>query len=411
MSSTKLKDYGSVPIIDATTAIDPNVSWVEAHVIKEGENGQQHHKEGVMLVETETAIATSSSRFTSYRDLPFAVAFIAHLAAMGIVGFTSGSYEGLFNIPSYGDAANGDSGSTVTTTIDTDTDTTSPADADAFFMTPAVYSPIIIVASISAVASILIPSIVTSGLIPKYPRATVSASLLLSTISNILLAILLVVSFTKWYTVVISMVWIGVSIWYYRAIQMFIPYAAAVLKIACDGISRHWGIYIVSFASSISSFLWLGYWVYVANGLDLWADLDGGGNGDGGDDPSTATNTATGAYYDDYYNSGGTMTGKSAAKVFVLLLSLYWTSIVLMVRYYALQCNRQIHDLSSCSATICWLIFDAVLIHTTTHLLLCSSPLTTFNVIQEYHSDNRSGSHCYLLLRESICRFQSHDFE
>ena len=37
MSSTKLKDYGSVPIIDATTAIDPNVSWVEAHVIKEGE--------------------------------------------------------------------------------------------------------------------------------------------------------------------------------------------------------------------------------------------------------------------------------------------------------------------------------------------------------------------------------------
>lgn len=192
---------------------------------------------------------------------------------------------------------------------------------------------------------------------------------------------------------------------------MFIPYAAAVLKIACDGISRHWGIYIVSFASSISSFLWLGYWVYVANGLDLWADLDGGGNGDGGDDPSTATNTATGAYYDDYYNSGGTMTGKSAAKVFVLLLSLYWTSIVLMVRYYALQCNRQIHDLSSCSATICWLIFDAVLIHTTTHLLLCSSPLTTFNVIQEYHSDNRSGSHCYLLLRESICRFQSHDFE
>jgi len=328
MSSTKLKDYGSVPIIDATTAIDPNVSWVEAHVInKEGEND----KEGMMLMGIETVSATHSSQFTSYRDLPFAVAFVAHLVAMGIVGLISGSYNGLFNIPSTHDAVNGDSSihtelcvEILTMRLSCTTTTFNPSDADAFFTTSAGYLPVILVASISGVASILIPSIVTSGFIPRYPRATVSASLLLSTICNISLAILLVIYFPKWYTAVISLLWIGVSIWFYRRIQRFIPYAAAVMKIASDGISRHWGIYIVSFASSILSFLWLGYWVYVANGLELWADL-GASN--------TSTTSTTGAYYYDYASGasgGGSMQGKLAAKVFFLLLSLYWTSTVLM---------------------------------------------------------------------------------
>jgi len=383
MSSEKLKDYGSVSIVEATTAIDPNVSWVEAHVIKEGgmELGEQHD-------------SLASSAF--YRDIPFAVAFIIQFAMMGMLGLCFGSYKGLVNyFPSQDDVT----------------------------INGAVSSSVLMIVLSSMVTSVFIPFVVTAGCIPKYPKATVTASLLSSTITNICLAILLSISFPgKWYVIIISILWSCWSIWYYFAIQPFIPYAAAILKIATEGISRHWGMYTVSFASSMFSFVWLGCWIYVANGL-----LDHDTDGDITSTTSTSTNGGGGGY-DYYYDGGASISSKTTAKVFVLLLSLYWTLTVLMnitqttvAGVIATYCFENPSNMTPCSShkSVSQSLTRAL---TTSFGSICfgsllSALITTLRIISNYAREHSRQEHqntmallfcllqCILSLMEDIIEY------
>lgn len=288
MSGEKLKDYGSVPsiIVDATTTIDPNVSWVEAHVVKAGVQ-----REG----EQESLTLSSASASGTYRDLPFAIAFMMHFALMVTIGIIFGSYK-------TASAAGAADEEEYTTTAFNDFES----------------GAVILIALSSMATSVLISFVITFVYIPKCPETVVSAFLLLFTIVHISLAIIFVILLPSIMTVIFSFLWIGIYICYYPRWKRYIPYTAAVLKIATEGISCHWGMYIVSFASSMLSLVWWGFWIYTFNGLRLAGDFN-----------TEANSTNSGSYYDNSYDDGGSISGKVTAKLFFLILSLYWTLTVL----------------------------------------------------------------------------------
>jgi hypothetical protein len=251
-SNNKLKDYESIPVVEATTEIDPNASWSEAKLVTTSQSGK-------------------------YQDVPFAILFLAHLLFMGYLSFFYGS-------------SNFQSG---------DSTPNQALDSDVSFTTPSGIPALLLFSITSAIA---IPWAFTSLLIPKFPTVTVSSSLLFNTVFNVTIALMVMIFSPSIYTLFFGVAWIFVSLWYYKRVQLFIPYASAVLKLAASAVSSHWGIYIISIISSVISFFSVTMWVYVANGVGMFETQS-------------------------YYNYEG---GASALKLFFMLVSLYWTVTVLM---------------------------------------------------------------------------------
>jgi hypothetical protein len=281
--SNQLKGYGAVPIIEASTikTEDPNVSWVQAYAIQDPNLSSKYEPLNMDDGNVQDATTSRSMQMPFYRDLPFAVAFLLHGAVMLFLATCFGSFD-------FGQGA-----------------ANAPMDSNPG---PSFHIAIMPIA-IAALTSIMIPYVSIGSLIPRNAKASVLVSLHVSVLSFFLV---MMMSFfaapSIWWF--IGIVLLGAYlIWYIQRMKEFVPYAAAMLKIATMGVAKNWGVYIVSFVVSVACVLWSILWVYTANGLGLF-------DGDSWDNKTS------------YYSYGPAP--EVTAKAFFLLLSLYWTTLVFM---------------------------------------------------------------------------------
>jgi hypothetical protein len=168
--------------------------------------------------------------------------------------------------------------------------------------------------------------IITAWIIPMVPEFAVKASLSLSLIWSILMAFMLLTSHPAWYTVLVSVLVVGLVAWYVYMAWRFVPFAAANLAVSLKGISTNAGVYFVAILISFIGLLWMVAWSYVANGTlgEINAQQE-----------AVPTKCRTHADDDEYFQE--CYQYQQATQYFLLfflLLSLYWTSEVLMVRTF-----------------------------------------------------------------------------
>lgn len=280
----QLKGYNSVPTVEASTVLleDPNVSWVQAYAV------QLPKKSSAM--ETDTAEGWNNDAAAPeplYQDVPFAITFWAHMAIMVFVAIFYGSFNMNLNY--------------------------SHDESSEFNFNSSTSQTWIVALAVIIATSMLLPSFLIGRVVPSYPQATVTASLYLSVLCTLSMTFMLLVAFPSFWTFLIMVALTLYFAWYVNTMRMFIPYAAALLKIACEGVAQNWGIYIVSGISSVAGILWTVMWFYVANGVGMF------------DDPSSQNSSQK---VDDNYYYGEDV--EIGIKAFALLISLYWTINVIM---------------------------------------------------------------------------------
>ena len=284
-------EYGAVSVIDASTSLDPNVSWVQAHIMKEEQEQE-----------------TSSQ--PKYNDVPFSILFYIHLAIFAFTAVFYGSWDNLVS----DEVVNG--------WMEVEESSIEIRNIMVYLVLPC------------GIAAFTIPSFFMGVLIPRFPKGAVIVSLLSSMFVNVIIAFALFASYPTWWMFLLSFGLVAWSLWYVRAIQIFIPYAAATLKLGVRGVTANWGMYIVSLVLSALGVVWVGAWVYVANGVGLWDVLNqasttsgvGVQDQDQDQDQDQANTSVQDGEHQEYPD-----TTSISIMAFVLLLSLYWTSTVLMV--------------------------------------------------------------------------------
>jgi hypothetical protein len=133
------------------------------------------------------------------------------------------------------------------------------------------------------------------------------------------------VSTGSWFAWLMSAGLIAIVIYYVKIVWNLIPFASVNLKISLKGVSANWGIYMIAFLFSILGFVWTIFWAYVSIGVLGHEQLESGT-----EDSSTSTSETVDDDDDDaYYESQGDQ-AQQGFTIFLLLVSLYWTSTVIL---------------------------------------------------------------------------------
>jgi len=261
---SSLHEYGSVTIVEEEQ-IEDSTSWVKAHVI-------------------EAAEATSlGNEITnpSFRDIPFAIAFLLHLFIVLMLGMTSGSFE-LDSV--------GDEGGSETITDDKE-------------MTSVYMSRILShMALPCGIASFFFSFFVTAIGLPLFPEKAVGASLLCFIPNTIITQAFIFYFFPNFLMAIFSVLMVCFSVYYVMMSWRFVPFTACNLMMGVRAVNMNFGIYLVSILISIGSFGWFVFWFYAMNGI--------------------SRGVATNCEGDDCDPNYTIISG--------LVFSLYWTTIVLM---------------------------------------------------------------------------------
>ena len=284
--------YGTVndvPPKDESSRQYLNESWVETHVILPSKVVIENSSTIYKYDEDERMI--SSSQQPVYRDKGFALLFLLHLITFITIGLVYGSY------PNNIGTTNPNPNQTASTTATNATMTT--------------------IIACSFALSYIVTHITTTLFIPNYSTIAVKASLYLSMFLNITMLSMVFISFPNIFTLLLACICIMWNWWYVHAVQIFIPFAAANLKLATQAISTNAGVYVISFLFGILGLLWMSFWIYTVNGVGLF--------GTSSDDTQQYKQQQ---HQDDYY-SLSVDNAVIGLKGFSLLLSLYWTMNVL----------------------------------------------------------------------------------
>lgn len=283
--------YDAVAISEASAnSIDGNAkSWVSAHVID-------------AAGDPITTAIIGGSDVTKYRDAPFAVAFLIHLPIVFLAGLKYGSFD--FDVNT-GDAQ-------------TDyTDGTADQNEGGAPMGVQVNRVLTHLAPPCVAVTLFTSALLTRVVIPRFPEEAVTVCLLSRIPSSIVLSFVVIASFPSLLTYIVSIVMVGFTIYYVIAAWKFIPFTACNLTMGVEGINRNYGVYFVAAFLSFAILAWVGFWSYTANGVSR----------------------TFGIGIDNYYKEcgGKNDTGGAAAdgcapdwRLPLLLLSLYWTSVVIM---------------------------------------------------------------------------------
>lgn len=164
----------------------------------------------------------------------------------------------------------------------------------------------------------------TAFVIPSCPTAIVQFSLLGSIGWTIALTLLMSISTGSVFAWLMSAGLIAIVVYYVRIVWNLIPFASVNLKVSLKGVSVNWGLYIIAFLFSVLGFIWAIFWAYVAIGVLGHEQLETY-TGDSSTAPDTEDDDD-----DVYYESRGDRP-QQGFTIFLLLVSLYWTSTVLLV--------------------------------------------------------------------------------
>lgn len=238
------RHYGSVPI--ATPLIDMT-------------SDSHNSLEDTMIGNNKTP---------QFRDLPFLILYLVHLAIMIFLALDYGSFTTIdkidYNVSNWRNLVDDDE---IATDQEWQQFESIVTEAEHWID---VYLPRILRYIIvpSAFVAYAISYLWTAVIIPSCPTAVVVSALLGS----------LAVSFT--FTIVVGIVsgfnimalllgfLMMAGVGYYLTVQWrLIPFAAINLSVALQGISANCGMYLVAFAFSIVGFLWTLFWVYIVVGV------------------------------------------------------------------------------------------------------------------------------------------------
>lgn len=254
-----------------------------------------------------------------YRDVVWALLFLAHFAVMIYLAIAYGSF---------GIQDSGKNTSDWKQELETDLDDDEAIhQVEAFAEQVEAYVEVypLRIFGFLIVPCALVASVVsylgTCFVIPSCPTAIVQFCLLGSIGWTIALTVLASISFGSWFVWLISAGVIAIVLYYVRIVWSLIPFAAVNLRVALKGISANWGIYIIAFIVSGIGFVWVFFWMYVSIGVLGHEQLAA----------VTGETPATDVEDDDdtYYAIQGDQP-QQGFTIFLLLVSLYWTSTILL---------------------------------------------------------------------------------
>jgi hypothetical protein len=260
-----------------------------------------------------------------YRDVFWAILFLAHLAVMIWLAVAYGSFGG------------GTSAANKNTTdwkqeLETELDDDEAIhQLEAFAEEVEAYVEVypmrifLYVVLPCALLASFISYVGTAFVIPSCPTTIVQMSLLGSIGWMIVLAILTSVSTGSWFAWLMSACLIAIVVYYVFIVWRLIPFASVNLKVSLEGISANWGMYVIAFVFSGIGFVWAFFWMYVAIGVLGHEQLEAYSE----EAPTTDEEDDD----DLYYESQGDQP-KQGFTIFFLLVSLYWTSTVILVSCY-----------------------------------------------------------------------------
>ena len=176
--------------------------------------------------------------------------------------------------------------------------------------------------------SFVVALLTTAAIIQPCPKTIVYSTLLGSFFGTAIVMLCAAVpsrSVVLWIATVAALLAVG---YYVRLAWRVVPFAAVNLKVASQAVGSNWGVYLTSFVFAELGFMWNLYWFYVLIGLAALSD-------------STCTTAAeqrrvgdhdetlwmNGENADDDYNDD---CSPNPLIFLALLLSLYWTSTVLL---------------------------------------------------------------------------------
>jgi len=159
-----------------------------------------------------------------FRDVIWAVAFVAHLVAM-------------LAMISVNIAAGGDGG-----------------DDDAHS-----YGGVTTLATVSAVTSIGLSS-TTIGLMMRYPTEMLKAGLIFSVILVGMMAVMSIATGSI-FAILVGVFFFAVTVYYVKIVWKRIPFAASNLKTALTAVKANLGLGVVAYLNMALAFVWIGLWL------------------------------------------------------------------------------------------------------------------------------------------------------
>jgi Plasma-membrane choline transporter len=249
-----------------------------------------------------------------YRDVPFAVLFLIHLCIMLWLGIfvAPAGYEKLadFNFTSIENEIRKDGDDSISDEDLRKMEAFAAEASDYLQVYP--YRIVVNLVLPCLLISFLLAFVLTAAIIKPYTTPFVYSSLVGSIVGTAIMMISMAVashSLPMYCLTGLSL--LGV-LYYVRLAWAMVPFAAVNLKVALTGITMNWGMYIIAFVFAQLGFLWNIYWVYVLIGLASKEDSE-----------------CLEAHPDVDFDSD--TCSPPPFVILALLLSLYWTSTIIMV--------------------------------------------------------------------------------
>ncbi len=165
--------------------------------------------------------------------------------------------------------------------------------------------------------------------IPPFSRPVVQASLILTVALSMIVVVIWVAKSPSVGAFVLGGLLVGAVVYYVRLVWPMVSFAAVNLKVALIGINSNTGTHLWAFFSCKLGILWILYWIYATSGILFY--LDGQCCSDNEKDSGLHSNVTQDDDNDDDCGQGKIF--------FLLLLSGYWTSQVIMVSHWFLDAS------------------------------------------------------------------------
>lgn len=216
---------------------------------------------------TDYSAATDKPEEPVYRDVPFALLFLAQFVVTVVLGFTIApkGYEML-------DFAK------IKEMIESDP-SSNASDVQNFENGIAVFFEYIQVYPERVMTFLFYPTsllaffialVVTTKIIRPHPQFVVTACLVGAFVDAAIIMAITVISAKSIGSVIFATVVLSVVAYYIRSAWRLIPHSAINLRVSLDGIHSNCGIYFVALCLAEIGFLWLFYWFYVLVGTMLY---------------------------------------------------------------------------------------------------------------------------------------------
>ena len=303
----------AIPSYGATTAPPAAVVTLD---------GGDEESEPLVVLPAYSATTTDKEEGPVFRDVWFAVAFWLHLLVMLWLGIFVAP-AGFQQIPDFNMTAMEDEIRKSNSKHDGD----GVSEEDLQQMEQAVdavseyahvypYRIFVYLVLPCLLISFLVSFVTTATIIRPCPKPLVYSTLVGSLVGTaVVLLSTVLASPTKPVMWMVTLAALAGVAYYVRLAWRIVPFAAVNLQVALEAIGRNWGMYLIAFVFAELGFLWNLYWLYVLVGVSVRQD-----NACLEQHPEAA---------DRWDDDDGTCSPPPGIFL-ALLLSLYWTSTVLM---------------------------------------------------------------------------------